>query len=99
MNKTAILRKEKSIEILKKYRVPYIEHLPHIETKENIRIRTKEEIAKRAISCLITIQYACDLNQVDDVEELKESKQFVIELLENFQVLDELSENEKTYSL
>ena len=95
MNKTAILRKNKSIKILKKYKVPYIEHLPCIETKENIRIRSKEEIAKRALACLITIQYACDLSQMDDVEELKESKQFVLELLENFQVLDQLSENEK----
>lgn len=95
MNKTTILRKQKSIEILKKYKVPYIEHLPHIETKEHVRIRSKEEIAKRAIACLIIVQYACDLNQVSDVEELEENKQFAIKLLEDFQVLNQLSEKEK----
>lgn len=91
----ALARKEKSIEILKKYDVPYIEHLPYIETKEEVVVRTKEEIAKRAIACLITVQYACDLNVIDDVDRLQKSKEFFIGLLNQFEVNDCLTENEK----
>ncbi len=91
----AYSRKEKSIEILKKYGVPFIEHLPHIETKETARIRTREEIAKRAMTCLIVIQYACDLNQLDDVSDLEESKEFILALLEKYGLNECITENEK----
>lgn len=91
----ALARKERSIERLKQHEVPYIEHLPPIESKDTVRIRTKEEIAKRAVSCLLTIQYACDLNQINDLEELKESKEFVLYTLDKYGLKDCLTDNEK----
>ncbi|MDE7479030.1 MAG: DUF4272 domain-containing protein, partial [Lachnospiraceae bacterium] len=54
----AQMRKERSIEILKAHNVPYIQHLPVIETVEKVRVRTAEEIANRAVACLLTIQVA-----------------------------------------
>ena len=56
----AQMRKKRSIEILKAHNVPYIQHLPVIETANNVKIRTVEEIAQRAVTCLLAIQVACD---------------------------------------
>lgn len=56
----AQMRKKRSIEILKAHNVPYIQHLPVIETADNVKIRTAEEIAQRAVTCLLAIQVACD---------------------------------------
>ena len=47
-------RKNKSISILKREKVPFINHLPIIETEEEITLRTTEEICNRAI-CLALI--------------------------------------------
>lgn len=91
----ALARKERSIQKLKQYEVPYIEHLPHIETKVTARIRTREEIAKRAVTCLLIIQYACDLSQIDDVDKLQESKEFILDTLDKFGLKDCLTDNEK----
>ena len=62
--KSAEERKQQSIALLKEQGVPYIEHLPVIETADDVRLRSAEEIARRAICCLITIQLACDLQDV-----------------------------------
>lgn len=40
-------RKNKSISILKREKVPFINHLPVIEKEEEITLRTKEEICNR----------------------------------------------------
>lgn len=56
----AQMRKKRSIEILKAHNVPYIQHLPVIEIANNVKIRTVEEIAQRAVTCLLAIQVACD---------------------------------------
>ena len=45
--KEAQMRKKRSIEILKAHKVPYIQHLPTIETADAVRVRTAEEIARR----------------------------------------------------
>lgn len=89
---TALLRKEKSIEILKSHNIPYIEHLPVIETSDNIKIRSKEEIAKRALACLLSVQVACDIQNGGNV---KKSKEFFTTLLRNYGVQNELTEKEK----
>ncbi len=86
-------RKQRSIAILKEQNVPYMEGLPCIETKDECLIRTKEEIAKRAIATIVIIQLACDIqNDTDDLEGIRE---FVVGVLERFNVMDELTENEK----
>lgn len=93
MENEAVKRKERSIKILNQHNVPYIEHLPVIETSDQVRIRTKDEIAKRAIACLITIQLACDMSNGPD----EESKTFFENLLKKFDVMDCLTEDEKLF--
>ena len=79
--KSAEERKQQSIALLKEQGVPYIEHLPVIETADNVRLRSAEEIARRAICCLITIQLACDIQNQQDVED---SRLFMTGLLDRF---------------
>lgn len=85
-------RKEKSIEILKANNVPYMEGLPVIEDANEIEMRSAEEIAKRAIGCLISIQVACDINSGENIEE---SREFFKGFLEKYKVKEELTDNEK----
>lgn len=88
----ALDRKNKSIEILKKNAIPYIEHLPVIETKEETEMKTKEEIAQRAVCCLVSIQHSFDIINGDDV---KGSYEFFHGMLKTWGLLDKLSPNEK----
>lgn len=92
MNNDAVNRKARSVEILKQYGVPYIEHLPVIETKEEVKIRTAEEIAQRAIACLIAIQMAFEQKAGENIEG---GREFAVNLLETFQVTDCLTEDER----
>ena len=90
--KSAEERKQQSIALLKEQGVPYIEHLPVIENADEVRLRGAEEIARRAICCLITIQLACDLQNQQDVED---SRLFMTGLLDRFGVRLFLTEKEK----
>jgi hypothetical protein len=87
-------RRTKSIEILKEQGVPYFEQLPLRESEEEVTPRSAEEIARRAIACLLTIQVACDMAQGNDVEN---SREIVAGLLEKYGVKDELTEKEKAF--
>ncbi len=52
-----IKRKEKSIELCRKHNIPTIEHLPCIESEENVKIRSKEDIIKRALAlCFVGLK-------------------------------------------
>ncbi|USA52001.1 DUF4272 domain-containing protein [Acinetobacter sp. C32I] len=90
--KTPLQRKQESILKLQAQSIPYIEWLPHIESADEVIARSAEDIAKRAIACLIIIQVACDLNhqQFD-----QETKSFIVDLLHKFKVFDELSSKEQ----
>lgn len=90
--KTPLQRKNESIQKLKQNLIPYIDHLPVIESVEEVQVRSAEDIAKRAIACLWVIQVACDLNndQYDD-----ETHEFVLDVLAKMQVLDALTEKEQ----
>lgn len=85
-------RKARSISILKEKGVPYIEHLPVIESV--ITPRTPQEIARRAIACLITVQVACDMSRGEDV---KKSQEFFQQMLETYGVADELTPKEQMF--
>ena len=78
-------RKKRSIEILKEQNIPYMEGLPMIETSKDIKItRTADEIAKRAITCLATIQVACDVS--NNAENIEESIEFVLNFLNSMKI-------------
>lgn len=92
-NEEALMRKERSIEILKAHHVPYIQHLPAIETAEKVRIRTAEEIANRAVACLLAIQVACEAS--GGRAKLKKSRKFFSEKLAAFGVEGFLTHKEQ----
>lgn len=89
----AQMRKERSVEILKAHGVPYIEHLPVIETADSVRIRTAEEIARRAVACLFAVQVACDAS--GGHANLKKSRKFFGEKLAEFGVEGFLTRKER----
>ena len=91
--KTPQQRKDESILQLKQHSIAYIDWLPVIESAEDVQERNAEDIAKRAIACLWVIQVACDLNN-DQYDE--ETQTFVFDVLGKMQVLDALTEKEKT---
>ena len=84
-------RKQKSISYLQDKGIPYIEGLPQLTS---IQLRSREEITKRAVALLIVIQYACDVAQEGD---LKTSKEFVMELLNQFDVVESLTMQERNF--
>ena len=91
--KEAKMRKKRSIEILKAHKVPYIQHLPTIETADAVRVRTAEEIARRAVTCLLAIQVACDAAGAPG--NFKKSRKFFGEKLEEFGLEEALTHKER----
>ncbi|OXB97938.1 MULTISPECIES: DUF4272 domain-containing protein [Bacillus] len=87
-------RKQKSISYLQDKGIPYIEGLPQLPPLTSIQLRSREEITKRAVALLIVIQYACDVAQEGD---LKTSKEFVMELLNQFDVVESLTMQERNF--
>lgn len=85
-------RKEQSITYLKEKQVPVLETLPELPPLADLRIRSQEEIAQRAVALLIVIQFACDINQNND---LQKSRAFVLEMLDKYGVADALTESER----
>lgn len=92
-NSEAQMRKERSIELLKVRNIPYIDWLPYIETQEAVKIRTAEEIARRAITCLFSIQVAYDTLSEDG--DFEESKAFFEKKLVAFNVKNCLTPKEQ----
>ncbi len=70
-----------------------VEYLKSDETFENIHLRDKEEVIKKAIATLITIQVACDFDKGSDAFE--ESRAFMSNLLDKYEVKDYLSKREE----
>lgn len=88
----AVNRKNKSIAILKSKNIPYIEHLPVIETKEEAKIKTVQEIAERAVCCIVSIQHSFDIINDDDIQG---SRDFFLSLLDDWGIINKRSENEQ----
>lgn len=84
--------KQNSIAQLIAKQIPYIDHLPMIESSQDANKRSIEEIAQRAVSCLIVIQAACDINANKYVQD---TQVFIQELLEKYQVADQLTAKEQ----
>lgn len=92
MPKDPEARKAASIAKLQAENIPAIDWLPVIESVDKARIRSAEEIARRAIACLITIQAACEQNE-DNYDD--EGAAWCHGLLEQYNVADEITANER----
>lgn len=88
-------RRQKNNQYLTQNGISINEKLPCFEN--NIQLKNIDEICKRAIACLITIQVACDINNGKDIksEEYKENFDFVKSLYKKYNVQDNLNSKEK----
>ena len=87
-------RKQRSIEVLKKYNIPYLETLPIIEDSEHVTLRSVSEIAKRTAVLLLIAGYACD---VLDNKNLSESREFFYKKFMQYNVFKCLTPKEKDF--
>lgn len=92
--KAAEERKKRSIEILKKKNIPYIEHLPVIEGEEEAVIRSKEEVAKRAIALALITTYASELAGGG---EIGEARGFLNTLIKRYGAEELFTEDENSF--
>lgn len=63
----------------------------------DVQLKSIDEVCKRAIACLITIQVACDINNGEDIKskEYKDNFDFVKSLYKKYNVEDCLNSKEK----
>ena len=86
------IRKNKSIEIIKNLGITVNEGLPCVEDSSEVKLKNLDEICKRAIACLFSIQVACDINQNNDY---KESVNFFKKIMQKFEVENSLNSKDK----
>lgn len=79
-------RKSNSILILKKNKIPFIKHLPVIESENDTIIRSKKEICERAICLAFVAPYAEGLE-----------KEVLLKKIEEFKVQDQFTKEEKEF--
>ena len=91
-NSRAIERKNKSNEKIEKMGIPVCASLPILEDSMVKDFKSVDDIIKRAIASLLTIQLACDINEGYDYTE---SKNMFSNLLKEFGVENCLNEEEK----
>jgi len=94
MQYEAELRKERSIEILKKRGIPYLEDHPLIETEDDADLRPMEEIAKRALITIIIASYASGLKSDNDITE---DQDFFMDLLKKYDLEETMTVREKKF--
>lgn len=87
-------RKAKSEKTLEKYKIKINPNLSRIENEEEARIKSPEEIVKRAVTAFITAQIAIDVLNGNGAAE---SAEFFTPILERFGLMDELTPDEKPY--
>ena len=88
-------RRQKNNKFLTQNGISINENLSCYEN--DVQIKSIDEVCKRAIACLITIQVACDINNGQDIksEEYKDNFDFVKSLYEKFDVEDCLNSKER----
>ena len=62
-------RRRKTIEQLKKQGIAYHPHLPLLESSGDVRLKSPEEVKKRALGCMMCVQLACSINNGEDYGE------------------------------
>jgi len=89
---TGIARRENSNNKIENLGISCLEQLPYLPDSNQIKLRKKEEIAKRAIACLLTANLALDIYNKEDISE---SKKFFNKLLKKYSVDTCLTPDEK----
>lgn len=77
---------------MKKQGIPVNPHLPAIESDDEVKIKSPEEIMQRALCAFLTAQIGCDVSQGND---LVDSANFFGEILKKFGLENNLTADEK----
>lgn len=85
-------RRRKSNTFIKDKGIACLETLPLLEDSTQVKLKSLDDICKRAVATLLAIQLACDIGENNDYEE---SKQLFTKLLDKYGVKDELLDKEK----
>lgn len=86
-----IIRRAISNAQIKRQKIACNDSLPCIESSNQVKLKSIDEICKRAIASFFVIQIACDINN----GRYKESLESFSKVLEKFNVLNCLNEKEK----
>lgn len=84
-------RKLKNNKFLETHGISFANSLTCLYEDENVKIKSIDEVCKRAIACIIMVQIACDIRN----NSYEESKEFFVPLLKKFNVEDCLNSKEK----
>lgn len=87
-----IERREKSNKKIKQMGIACLESLPILDEDMDMDLKSLDDICKRAIASLLSIQIACDINAGNDYEE---SNEILSNLLKEYKVEDCLNPKEK----
>lgn len=87
-----IERREKSNKKIKQMGIACLESLPILDEDMDLYLKSLDDICKRAIASLLSIQIACDINAGNDYEE---SNEILSNLLKEYKVEDCLNPKEK----
>lgn len=74
-------RRNKSIEKMKKMKVAYNEHLPLRELSDQVKLKSVEDVKKRAMSCFLAVQLACSIRNGEDYAD---SVSFILDLMKKW---------------
>ena len=88
-------RKMNSIYLLQQQEIPYTMDLPEIKSSYEVLGKSLEEVTKRAIVLCIVCNFASDVINSKKKKYIKDSKKFFTKLLEQFNVKNDLTREEK----
>lgn len=91
---TKLTRKQRTEQLLKKHNIAINPNLPRIESEEEAKIKSPEEIVRRAVTAFITAQIAIDICNDNGAAE---SVEFFTPIMERFGLMGELTDDEKIY--
>jgi len=87
-----IKRREKSNKIIESLGITCFHDLPLIEGSDEVSLKNVDQICKRAIASLLSIQLACDIIEGNNYQE---SKEYFEDLLDKYGVKDNLLYKER----
>ena len=86
-------RRKKTIEQLKKEGVAYNPHLPLLESSESVKLKSPEDVRKRALGCMMCVQLACSIR---NGENYAEALAFVLQKFVEWEIsMDDLLPKER----
>lgn len=89
--KSPEVRRSENNEKIKAMGIACFEDLPKLAGSEDVKLKSLDEICKRALAALIAIQLSCDAN----AGEFEEGKKFFAPMLEKYGVSDKLISKEQ----